>query len=361
MRPVHIAVVGGGRLGCIHARLAQSLPELHLVAVVEPSAARREQLSREFDVPVVEHHHEIWQSIDAAIVAAPTCFHHGVTFDLLRQGIHVLVEKPLTPTSAEARDLVGLADRQQLVLQVGHVERFNPAFQAALPHLDTPYYLEATRTSGYTCRSTDVGVVLDLMIHDLDIVLSLVSSPLVDVQAVGAAVFGPHEDMAQTRLTFANGCVANLTASRTSDQPIRKLHVYQREAYARIDFADKRAELISVSDRILSGLDVEELDETEREQIRTRLFDEFLPRTELAVTDQNAILQEQRDFATSIRTGGTPRVTGREACRAVEVAEQIQDRIAAFQHRLRHATLLPVAATLPSSADALPSRRRQAG
>jgi predicted dehydrogenase len=361
MRPVHIAVVGGGRLGCIHARLAQSLPELHLVAVVEPSAPRREQLSRELDVPVVEHHHEIWHAIDAAIVAAPTCLHHSVAFDLLRQGIHVLVEKPLTQSGSEARDLVALADRQQLVLQVGHVERFNPAFQAALPHLHSPYYLEATRTSGYTCRSVDVGVVLDLMIHDLDIVLSLVSSPLVDIQAVGTPVFGPHEDMAQTRLTFANGCVANLTASRTSDQPCRRLHVYQREAYARIDFAEKRAELISVSDQVLAGIDVEELDESDREQIRTHLFHEYLPRTELVVNDQNAILNEQRDFATSICTGRAPRVTGREACRAVEVAEQIQERIAAFQNRLRHPTLLPVPASLPPATGLLPPHRRQAG
>jgi predicted dehydrogenase len=360
MRPLQIAVIGGGRLGTIHARLAQSIPELRLTAVVEPDAARHEGLSRELGVPVVEHYQSIWGDLDAAIVAAPTVCHHAIAADLLRRGVHVLVEKPITSTSEEARELVELAEQQHLVLQVGHVERFNPAFRAALPHLDTPFYLEAVRSSGYTCRSIDVGVVFDLMIHDLDIVLSLVASPVVDVQAIGTSVFGPHEDLAQARLTFANGCVANLTASRTSDQPRRRLDVYQREAYARIDFADKRAELISVSERVLAGIDVAQLPESEKDRIRTRLFEDYLPRAELAVTDHNAIVHEQRDFAESIWTGREPRVTGRAACRAVEVAEQIQQRIRAFQLKLREPTLLPVPAAL-SAFDSTPRTRRQAG
>jgi predicted dehydrogenase len=361
MRPLQIAVIGGGRLGTIHARLARTLPEFRLMAVVDPLVSRRDALARELGVPVVEHHHAIWDGIDAAIVAAPTNSHHCLAVDLLRHGIHVLVEKPIANTVAEAQDLVTLAEQKQLILQVGHVERFNPAYQAALPHLDTPFYLEAVRTSGYTCRSVDIGVVFDLMIHDLDIVLSLVSSPLVDVQAVGTTIFGPHEDLAQARLTFANGCVANLTASRASDQPRRRLEVYQREAYARIDFAEKRAELICLSEQVLAGINVAQLPETEKERIRTRLFEDFLPRAELAVSDQNAILNEQRDFATSIWTGRLPRVTGRDACRAVEVATRIQQGIQAFQTQLRYPTLLAVPAAIPEMVADPTNARRQAG
>jgi predicted dehydrogenase len=352
MRPLNIAVIGGGRLGTIHARLAQTLPEFQIVAVVEPSSSRQESLREELGTRVVAHHDDILSEIEAAIVAAPTCFHHEVVSSLLEQGIHVLVEKPITSTSREAQELVHLAEQQQLVLQVGHVERFNPAFAAALPHLDTPYYLEAVRTSGYTCRSVDIGVVMDLMIHDLDIILSLVSSPLVDVQAIGTSVFGPHEDMAQARLAFANGCIANLSASRTSDQPARFLHAYQREACARIDFATKKAELISVSERVAQGLDVQQMSVEEQEHLRTRLFDDYLPRTELVVNDQNAILNEQRDFIHCIRTGQSPRVPGRAGQRAVEVAEQIVEQVNLFQQRLRYPTLLPISTT---------SAKRQAG
>jgi predicted dehydrogenase len=345
MRPLNLAVIGGGRLGTIHARLAQTLPEVNLVAVVEPSSSRQAQLREELGTRVVTHHDEILTEIEAAIVAAPTSFHHEVVTSLLEQGIHVLVEKPITSTAREAQELVELADRQRLVLQVGHVERFNPAFTAALPHLDTPYYVEAVRASGYTCRSIDIGVVMDLMIHDLDIVLSLVSSPLVEVQAIGTSVFGPHEDMAHARLTFANGCVANLSASRTSDRPARYLHAYQREACARIDFATKKAELISVSDRVAQGLDVHGMSADEQEHLRTRLFEDYLPRTELVVNDQNAILNEQRDFIHCIQTGHAPQVPGHAGQRAVEVAEKIIQQVTDFQQRMRYPTLLPISAT----------------
>jgi predicted dehydrogenase len=247
----------------------------------------------------------------------------------LSLGIHLLVEKPLAGSLEQADQLVEAARAAGLVLQVGHVERFNPALEAALPHLVRPKYIEAVRASGYTFRSTDVGVVLDLMIHDLDIALALAGSELVDVQALGISIMGRHEDMAQTRLTFANGCVANLSASRTSYEPCRRMQVYCPRAFAAIDFANRTAKLVVPHEQLLERrLDIEHLQAEAREHYRQHLFRDLLPLSDLAAGESNPLLEEQRDFVAAIRHGAEPRVSGVAGRTALAAAERILQCIA---------------------------------
>jgi len=219
VKHLRLAVIGAGRLGGFHAQKAAANPDVELVAVVDPVPAARNRVAAECHTRALADYRGLVGAIDAAIVAAPTRLHHRIGMDLAGEGVHLLVEKPLCSRLAEAEELVERAEKQGVVLQVGHVERFNPAFAAAAPYLVEPKYIEAVRASGFTFRSTDVGVVLDLMIHDIDLVLSLVGSPVQRVEAMGVSVLGGHEDAANARIQFASGCVATLSASRVSRAP----------------------------------------------------------------------------------------------------------------------------------------------
>jgi predicted dehydrogenase len=211
---------------------------------------------------------------------------------------------------------------------VGHVERFNPALAAVAADVRDPKYIEATRTSGYTFRSTDIGVVLDVMIHDLDVVLSLAKSPVVEVQALGISVLGGHEDMATARLTFASGCVATLTASRVSFQQRRTMSIFTSRGSASINFATHEATVVRPSDAVLRReFRADQLSPDERTYWKEHLFDELLVRSPLTATPINAIQEEQRDFVAAVRTGRAPRVDGAAGRDAVAVAEMILQRI----------------------------------
>ncbi len=335
MKTLRLAVIGTGHLGRIHTRLLKSLEDvedLELVGVVDPVEDSRQAVAQEFGTQQFACHTEVAGEIDAAIVAAPTQHHHAIVADLLKKNVHVLVEKPVTLDVDQADDLVAIAKQKKRVLQVGHVERFNPALSAAQPYVAQPKYIEATRASGYTFRSVDVGVVLDLMIHDIDVVLSLARSKVVQVQALGAAVFGPHEDMAQARLTFENGCVANLTASRCSYQPQRTMNVFSGTGFAAIDFGACTAKVIQPSAELLNReLDVHSLPAEEKTAIRENLFESYLPVHELEVQRGNAILDEQTDFVTSIRSRRSPVVCGEQGRDAVAVAKRIISKIEAHR------------------------------
>jgi predicted dehydrogenase len=240
------------------------------------------------------------------------------------------VEKPLAPTSSEAAELVEAARRHRVVLQVGHVERFNPAWTAALPYLAKPKYVEAVRAGGFSFRSLDIGVVLDLMIHDIDLLLSIVQSPVTHVAALGIALFGQHEDIANARLTFANGCVATLSASRVSHVPRRTMQVWSCRAMANLDFNARTVAVVQPSDTVLQQqLDVAHLSGAEQSQLKDRLLAEHLPMKQIEAVPCDAIRAELIDFADSIRSSRAPRVSGVHAQSAVEVAEQIIDGIAA--------------------------------
>ena len=215
------------------------------------SPASRNRLAAECNTQPLADHRSLVGRIDAAVIAAPTSLHHGLALELLDAGTHLLVEKPICASLVDADDLVAAARRHSLVLQVGHVERFNPAFTHAVPHVRNPKYIEATRTAGFTFRSIDVGVVLDLMIHDIDLVLSLVRSRVRRVEALGISVLGGHEDVANARLEFECGCVAALSASRVSHDQVRRMQVWSPRAFAGMDFSTRTTTLVRPSEALL--------------------------------------------------------------------------------------------------------------
>jgi len=332
MSRLRLAVVGAGHLGRIHARLASALPDIQLTAVVDPVEAARSRVADEFGAQAMADYRELFGLVDAAIVAAPTSHHFQLASELLRGGLHVLVEKPITTTVEEAAQLVRSARNRQLVLQVGHVERFNPAFTSVQEKLYDPKFIDAHRLSGYTFRSTDVGVVLDLMIHDIDVVLNLVQSPVEQIEAVGVSVLSGHEDMVNARLRFASGCVANLTASRVSHTNRRSMQVFTSQCCANINFADRCTSLIEPSEEVLSrAFDEKSLNPAQQEHFRENLFAELLRKHDLPTPDVNAIEEEQLDFAKAIRTGAQPCVTGSDGLDALSVAHTILEQVAAHQ------------------------------
>ena len=332
MTRLRLAVVGAGHLGRFHARIAANLPDARLVAVVDPIADARNQLAAETGSKPLEHFQDLFGMADAVILATPTESHYKIARELLTGGIHVLVEKPVTTTVAEADELVQLAQRQQLTLQVGHIERFNPALTAVRDRLREPKYITARRLSPYSFRSTDIGVVHDLMIHDIDAVLSLVKSPITRVDAVGISVLGNSEDMVDARLHFSSGCIANLTASRVSFVAERTMQVFTDECCATLDMGSRKARLVSTTHEILSRqFQVDTLSTDQKAMLREQMFAELLVKSEVTVEDANAMQLEQLDFARAIRTSTDPQVTGVDGRDALAVAELILQKVAAHQ------------------------------
>ena len=332
MSRLKLAVIGAGHLGRIHTRLASANPDFELVAVVDPDEEARNSLAEEFSAIPLAHHDQLDQTIAAAILASPTHTHHAVAIELLERGVHLFVEKPLTTDSFQGRQLVETALTKGATLQVGHVERFNPAFRAVESYTSSPKYIEALRTSSYTFRSTDIGVVMDLMIHDLDVVLSLVQSELVSTHAIGISIFGEHEDMAQARLHFLNGCVVNLTASRSSFVSQRSMQIFTETGYAKIDFANHKAAIIRPNEKLTRReINFAMLSPDQKQFVQDTLFDEYLRLEELPVGTGNAIQDEQQDFIESIREGRQPRVSGQQGLETISIAEQILDSIASHR------------------------------
>ncbi len=327
MKPLQVAVVGAGHLGRIHAKLVSQVDGMELVAIADPVAAAREAAKTQFGVATFESYRDVITSVDAAIVASPTDHHAETVAEFLSAGKHVFVEKPITINADEAEQLVKLAAQRRLVLQVGHVERFNPAWTAAADVTKDAKYVEAVRASRFPGRCLDVGVVLDLMIHDIDLVLSLTDAPLRHVAASGLAVVSDHEDMAEARLEFACGLVANLKASRISLKPSRQMQTFGPNGFAEIDFAALSLTTIqadaSLSDRSF------ELDSVTDQPMRfaDQLFSQYLRPESTQVEPRNAILDELHDFAISIQSQTAPTVSGVDGQRAVEVAGRILDAI----------------------------------
>ena len=323
MKPLQIAVIGAGHLGRIHAKLLAQVEGVELVAIVDPIPAARENAKSLFNVPVFESHLDILASIDAAIVASPTPHHGRVVAELLTADKHVFVEKPITITSEEAHELVKLASSKRRTLQVGHVERFNPTWTAASEVTSNAKYIEAVRASRFPGRCLDVGVVLDLMIHDIDLVLSLTDAPLRGVSASGIAVVSDHEDIAEARLEFECGLIANLKASRISPSPARQMKTFGPNGFAEIDFGSLTLNMIRPVDALLQRtFDLETATDNPLKFADT-LFGEFLVPETITVQPRNAILDELHDFAISIQSRSTPTVSGEAGAMAVEVANRI--------------------------------------
>lgn len=257
---VRIAVIGAGRMGQFHLKHLSRIAKANVVGVVDANLAKAQAFARTYHVQAFASAEELHGKIDAAIIATPTTTHGEVGETLLSQGIHCLIEKPLASTLAQAEQLIKSAREHQLILQVGHIERFNPAVMEAVNYIRAPQFIEVNRLGPYDPRVADVGVIMDLMIHDLDIVLFLVGESVTRVEAFGAKVLSNHEDIAKVRLHFANGCIADLSASRVSVQKYRRIRIFQKDAYLSLDYAASQLKIFRKKSAVVrSLLDIERL------------------------------------------------------------------------------------------------------
>ncbi len=324
MSRLKVGVVGVGHLGRHHARILASMTDVELVGVVDGRLEQARMVAEACGSRPYTDYRDLLDQVDAVSVAVPTFAHREVAGAFLERGIPTLVEKPLATTLFEAEEIVALADANSTLLQVGHIERFNPALDS-LSGIDfRPKYITAERLGTYTFRSTDIGVVLDLMIHDIDLLLSLVDSPVKSVAAVGVGLFGGHEDIANARIEFEDGCVANLTASRASFQAIRKMRLYGAEGYVTLDFATKQGTIVRPSEELRNGrVDIDGLDLSQPSAVKERIFGTILEVDSFQGEGREPLALELEDFVRAIRTGSRPRVTGRDALKAVRLADRV--------------------------------------
>ncbi len=310
MTPIRCAVFGAGHFGRYHAQKYAELAGAELVAIVDGDHARGQALAQELGTRAETSLDAVIGRIDAATVAVPTRVHFDVAAQLLDAGIHVLVEKPIAETPAQAKALIALAAARGRILQVGHLQRFLLQRMQILPRVTKPLFIEAVRIAPFKPRGTDVGVVLDLMIHDIDLILALVGSPVVSVDAVGGPVVTQDEDIVNARLRFANGCVATATASRIGFKTERRLRIFQPESYLSIDLAART--LAAFTRGTGPG------DESGMPAIR---------RDDASFPDGDDLMEEIASFVTCVREGRPPLVSGEDGLRALETALRITDSI----------------------------------
>ncbi len=328
MARLRMAVVGVGHLGKEHARILAGLEEVELVGIADVNAGQAEAIAHRLGTRAYADYRPLLDAVDAACVVVPTSQHFAVAAEFLRRGTPVLVEKPLATTLEEAEALVDLAERSGAVLQVGHIERFNPAFEELQTRPLQPKFITCERQGPYTGRSSDVGVVLDLMIHDLDLLLALVRAPVRRVEAVGVSLFGRHEDVANARLQFANGCVATVTASRASPVPLRCMHVWAPEGYACLDFVKRRLTLVQPSEELRRhGLDPRRLDPASLVRLKEDLFGRHLQVLELDRDQGDQLTRELQDFVRCVRERSTPRASGAAGLKAMALANRVLESI----------------------------------
>jgi predicted dehydrogenase len=302
MDKIRIGVIGLGHLGSIHAKIYKESPNCQLVGLCDTNQESLNQACSNLKVAGYADYRELFDKVDAVSIAVPTSLHHKVATEFLEANIHTLVEKPFTLTLNEADDLIKIAAQKNLTLQVGHIERFNSAFAATLKIIKTPKFIECHRLSSFPNRSLDVGVVLDIMIHDIDIVLGLVNSPLERIDSVGVNVLTKFEDIANARLSFKNGCVANLTASRVSDDPMRKIRIFQEDTYISLDYKNAAASVYR--------------------KVGLAITKENLP-----IEKEQPLQKELESFISCITNQSTPLVNGQVARSALAVALEIQRQI----------------------------------
>lgn len=333
MTRLRMAVIGVGHLGQHHARILAGLPDVQLVGVVDASPEQAAAVANKLGTTAYTDFDPLLDEVDAVSVVTPTVHHHAVAAAFLRNGVPVLVEKPVCRTVSEAEDLIRLANAAGVPLQVGHIERFNPAFEELASRPIRPKFVEAERHGPFTGRSVDIGAVLDLMIHDLDLLLALVGSPVKTVDAVGAAVFGGHEDMVNARLVFESGCVAHVTASRISARPKRRLRVWASEGYAGIDFVSRKLSLVQQSGELRQfGIRVDRMDAAAKARLKDELFGRYLQTMQVdGDRKQDQLTAELRHFIDCVRTGRRPRVTGEAGRDALALAERVLASVRAHQ------------------------------
>lgn len=310
---VKVGVIGVGYLGRFHAQKYAALEGVELVGVVDIDEAQSEKVAVECNCRSFTDYRELIQLVDAVSIVVPTSYHHKVAGECLDAGIDVLLEKPMTVTLEEADALIKKADEKKLILQIGHLERFNPAVQAMEPFLTTPVFIESNRIATFKPRGVDVDVVLDLMIHDIDIILNIIKSPIKTIHTVGAPVATVNTDIANARLIFENGATANVTVSRISRTNVRKMRIFQPGSYINVDFGNKKVMTIELSEELReSGMP--------KQNVELRSF-----------TDGDALLSEVSNFVSHVQDRSKPACSGVEGRRALEVALQVMAQIKEHQ------------------------------
>jgi predicted dehydrogenase len=338
MSRLRMGVVGVGHLGKEHARILSALPQVELIGVADLHLEQAEAIAHRLGTRAFRDPTMLLDLVDAVCVVVPTTHHHAVAAEFLRRGLGVLIEKPIALDIAQANSLVEQARQNKAVLQVGHIERFNPAFERLAERNPQPLFLSSQRHGRFTGRSTDIGVVLDLMIHDLDLILALVRSPVVEVRASGTSVFGRHEDVAHAWLRFASGCTASVSASRASYTAARCMELWSHQGSARIDFGERKLTLLQPSDEVrLYGLDTRKLDAAGLAQLKDELFGKHLQVTEIDCKQGDQLTRELEHFVDCVQNRRVPRVSGADGRDALALASRIVDALRL--HRLEEREL----------------------
>ena len=309
MRKLRVGVIGVGYFGQFHTEKYHRLPEVELVGVADISPSRSRQIARRFNTSAYYNYEDLYDKVDAVSIAVPTPIHYQVTKDFFHRGIDVLLEKPITNTLRHADELVEIAEKRQCVFQVGHQERFNAVIMALEASLADPMFIESHRLSPFLQRAAGVDVVLDLMIHDIQVILSMVDSSIQSIQAVGVPIVSPYLDIANARIEFENGCIANVTASRVSREKMRKIRIFQSTAYFSIDYVSQK---ITVLSRNGEG----------RKPIFPGVFAE-----DIEIAKNDPLELEIKSFVERVRDRKRPLVSGLDGKKALEVALRITDQI----------------------------------
>lgn len=302
MKKLKVGVIGVGRLGKEHARLYSLLPGVELAGVADIDYERAKDTAAQYRTVGYKDYKNLYEKVEAVSIAVPTDLHYTVAHNFLRRGIHLLLEKPITQTTEDAEKLIKLANRNKLIFQVGHIERYNAAIRKVEKLVKFPRFIESHRLAPYQPRGTEVGVVLDLMIHDLDIIIHLVNSPIKRIEAIGVAVLSKHEDIANVRLLFQNGCVANVTSSRLSREKMRKIRIFQSDSYISLDYLTQEIDLYRKKRGAIS-----------RERISLQRFE--------------PLRLEIEDFIECVYRGRRPLVSGEEGKEVLKIALDIEKRI----------------------------------
>ena len=314
-----VGVLGAGHLGRIHLKLLQQSEKYELVGFYDPDIANGQRVAEEFKYRYFDQLDALMDAVDVVDIVTPTLSHYNCAIKAITKGKHIFIEKPITNTIEEAEHIRLLVSENNLLGQVGHVERFNPAFKAIKSEIKNPMFIETHRLAEFNPRGTDVPVVLDLMIHDIDIILSVVKSPVLSVHASGVSVISETPDIANARIEFENGCVANLTASRISLKNMRKSRIFQKDAYISVDFLDKKVEVVKMKDAPEHPGDFDMVLQNAEGKSKQIYF------KNPEITPNNAILDELETFADAIEGNTKPIVTLRDGTDALKLAHRIID------------------------------------
>lgn len=340
--PLPVVVVGVGHLGKEHARVYNEMSNVKLLGVVDSQPGRAQEIGDGLSVPGFERiEPHILDLAAAASVVTPTPSHLEVARQFIDAGVSVLVEKPLASNVADASELTRLAEKAGVTLQVGHIERFNPVVLAAYPHIKKPVFIECDRIHPFSFRSVDVSVVMDLMIHDIDLVLNLVNAPVASLDAVGARVLAETEDLASARITFENGCVAMVKASRVGIQRTRKMRIFCANNYISLDHIAKTGMCIRLKDGFdRNSIDFKEMAQLEEKQGNFPIFTKYFNIQQLSIPTEEPLRNELDSFIEAVREGTEPVVTGQHGLQAIDIAMRITEDIrrnqATYARRSQH-------------------------